>query len=166
MFIPILAFLILVAGVFLLTPAKLLASILRAVIPIGMIGIGILLIFARQALFGSITFFAGIAMLRKLREGNANKNSTVNTAENAQEASRLRTAALEVSLNTSQEVISGIVLAGSFENIELHTMKLNDLRKLRDEIHEDSKSCELLDSYLDGRFAGWRENTDPDIRAG
>ena len=75
-----------------------------------------------------------------------------------------RTAALEAELKGGVPV-DGVVLAGASEGAVLEEMNRQELLALRGEIAVDEQSRDLLDAYLDGRFADWREDAEPDADA-
>lgn len=75
--------------------------------------------------------------------------------------STVRTAALEMELDHDTGKLEGVVLAGSFEARQLGQMSLAELRGLYGELVSDFESRQLLETYLDGRFAGWREDAKP-----
>jgi hypothetical protein len=123
MLLPALAFLALLVGVFLVTPVKVLADILRSAVPIILVGFGALLIFAKQAGLGAMLFFAGIALWRRTRAAQSRAKAT--------EYSGKRTAALEVEIDSANQVQNGVVLAGRFEGHLLEDLTLDELQKLR-----------------------------------
>lgn len=53
---------------------------------------------------------------------------------------------------------SGMVLAGAFEGRKLTEMTRSQCEALyREALREDPEGARLLEAYLDGRFAGWRQ---------
>jgi len=80
--------------------------------------------------------------------------------------SRVRTAVLEMELDHDTGRLEGGVLAGKFEGKRLAEMTLEELLALRSELSGDSESLQLLETYLDGRFAVWRDNMKPDQDGG
>ncbi|WP_316861676.1 DnaJ domain-containing protein [uncultured Cohaesibacter sp.] len=82
--------------------------------------------------------------------------------------STVRTAALEMTLDHDTGIIIGQVLAGQFEGRELDSLSEADLCRLWQEVESDRESRDLLEAYLDGRRADWREsfNIDPTAREG
>ncbi|HWK12850.1 MAG TPA: DnaJ domain-containing protein [Rhizobiaceae bacterium] len=76
--------------------------------------------------------------------------------------SHVRTAALEMELDHDSGGLQGLVLAGRFEGRELAELDLPQLLALRQELAGDGESLQLLETYLDGRFAAWRDDTHPD----
>lgn len=73
--------------------------------------------------------------------------------------STVRTAALEMFLDHDSGGLEGVVLAGNFEGRELAELQFADLFDLYGELKSDSDSRQLLETYLDGRFPLWREDT-------
>jgi hypothetical protein len=72
--------------------------------------------------------------------------------------STARSAMLEVRLDHDSGAMSGSVLAGSFAGQALEQLSRPNCMKLRDElVRDDPDGAALLETYLDRRFAGWRE---------
>ena len=67
--------------------------------------------------------------------------------------STLRTAGLEMEINHKSGEMNGIVLVGKFEGRVLNDMSESELTKFLKEVAEDGQTLELLNTYLDGRFA-------------
>ncbi len=80
--------------------------------------------------------------------------------------STVRTAALEMLLDHDTGGLEGVVLAGNFEGRELADMQFADLFELYGELSSDSDSRQLLETYLDGRFPLWREDTNTQAGGG
>ncbi|MEJ1158765.1 DnaJ domain-containing protein [Prosthecomicrobium sp. N25] len=80
--------------------------------------------------------------------------------------STVRSAALEMELDHDSGIMSGRVLAGTFEGRDLARMSIADLKRLWREIREDAESRALLEAYMDRRDAFWREDLDGDTAAG
>ncbi|KQZ16724.1 molecular chaperone DnaJ [Mesorhizobium sp. Root552] len=116
---------------------------------------GTALLFARQPLWGGLILFMAIAWYsfaaRKRREKPANR-------------ALVRTAALEMETEHKTGKAEGLVLAGRQEGRTLSSMDLDELRRLHDELAADSESQKLLETYLDGRFPVWREDTQANRR--
>jgi hypothetical protein len=72
--------------------------------------------------------------------------------------SHVRTAALEMELDHDTGSLEGVVLAGSMEGRNLGDLSLEELLALRGELTSDAESLQLLETYLDGRFAAWRDD--------
>ncbi|MBO6716631.1 MAG: DnaJ domain-containing protein [Rhizobiaceae bacterium] len=131
-------------------PARLADSI-RFAGPIGLgaIGVGALLL-GRGGVAGmlwmiAMTWFLRARARRPVRRQPGNH-------------SHVRTAALEMELDHDTGSLDGVVLAGSMEGRSLGELSLPELLALRDELLSDAESLQLLETYLDGRFAAWRDD--------
>jgi hypothetical protein len=72
----------------------------------------------------------------------------------------VRTAALEMEVDHDTGVMEAMVLAGRSEGRALGQMSKSELMALHRELSTlDPESTQLLETYLDGRFPGWREHT-------
>jgi hypothetical protein len=76
--------------------------------------------------------------------------------------STVRTAAIEMELDHDTGQLDGVVLAGSKEGRRLHELSREELLSLCRELSADNESLQLLETYLDSRFPGWREDSDTD----
>jgi hypothetical protein len=86
------------------------------------------------------------------------------TQRSAGQASRVRTAFLEMELDHDTSRMQGRVLAGSCQGASLDALDAATLMKLLGEIDDDSR--DLLAAYLDRREPDWRERTQHDAGAG
>src|SRR5262249_48815002 len=86
------------------------------------------------------------------------------TQKSAGQASRVRTAFLEMELDHDTGRMQGRVLAGSYQGASLDTLDRATLMKLFTEIDEDSR--DLLAAYLDRREPGWRGHAQSEGSAG
>jgi hypothetical protein len=80
--------------------------------------------------------------------------------------STVRTAALEMELDHDTAGLEGIVLAGRFEGRELNTMSMEELIDMLAELSSDGESRQLIETYLDTRFAEWRASAYADAGDG
>jgi hypothetical protein len=85
------------------------------------------------------------------------------TQRGAGQASRVRTAFLEMELDHDSGRMTGHVLAGSHQGASLDALDRATLIKLLSEIDDDSR--DLLAAYLDRREPGWREGARRDAGA-
>ena len=85
------------------------------------------------------------------------------TQRSAGQASRVRTAFLEMELDHDTGRMTGHVLAGNYQGASLETLDRVNLIKLLSEIDDDSR--DLLAAYLDRREPGWREEARRDAGA-
>jgi hypothetical protein len=86
------------------------------------------------------------------------------TQRSAGQASRVRTAFLEMELDHDTGRMQGRVLAGSRQGASLDGLDAATLMKLLGEIDDDSR--DLLAAYLDRREPNWREHAQRDAGAG
>ncbi|THD44825.1 MAG: molecular chaperone DnaJ [Bradyrhizobium sp.] len=67
-------------------------------------------------------------------------------------------ASIEMRLDPTTGVMSGRVLAGPLQGRDLDTLTRADCLALRQDcLREDPEGARLLETYLDRRFAGWRQ---------
>ena len=149
----------LLGAAFLRMDARRIAGSMRLVGPIlvGVVGVGLLLL-GRAGLGGmlistALAWHLSGRMRRKARP-TPGKRSTV------------RTAALEMELDHDSASLEGVVLAGRFEGQELSHLELDQLLQLGADLSADPESMQLLETYLDGRFPGWREHAQTDMGGG
>jgi hypothetical protein len=86
------------------------------------------------------------------------------TQKSAGQASRVRTASLEMELDHDSGVMRGRVLTGRYQGTSLDALDVPTLINLLGEFDGDSR--DLLAAYLDRRNSGWRENMQHDAGAG
>ncbi len=127
---------------------------------LGLIGAVLLLLRGRvgfaAALAGMAASFAGWrafgpawTSFRTAGPGAGARSGRVSTA---------RSATIEMRLDHDSGVISGDVLAGVYAGKALEALSRPDLLGLRDELlRDDPDGANLLEAYLDRRFAGWRQ---------
>jgi hypothetical protein len=109
-------------------------------IPVGVFGLGLLGWMSLPATFGA------------------------RTQRSAGQASRVRTAFLEMELDHDTGAMGGRVLAGSHQGASLDALDRATLVNLLGEFDDDSRN--LLAAYLDRREPGWREHAQRDAGAG
>jgi hypothetical protein len=69
-----------------------------------------------------------------------------------------RSASIEMQLDQATGVMTGRVLAGPLQGRDLDTLTRSDCLALYDDCQrEDPEGARLLETYLDRRFAGWRQ---------
>ena len=102
-----------------------------------------LLVAARQLLPTLIRFFPMLASLKNRSAPGSGQNSTVETE------------ILRMQLDHDSGALEGVVLKGSYCDWRLADMDKTQLQELLDYCKsEDQNSVQLLESYLDQRFAG------------
>ena len=125
---------------------------------IGMIGALLLLLRGRvslaAAVAGMVASFAG------WRTPGAGSSPFRDAGRGARpgRASSARSAMIEMRLDLDTGAIAGKVLGGSYAGRALETLSRPELINLRQELErDDPEGVNLLEAYLDRRFAGWRE---------
>jgi hypothetical protein len=125
---------------------------------IGMIGALLLLLRGRvslaAAVAGMVASFAG------WRTPGAGSSPFRDAGRGARpgRASSARSAMIEMRLDLDTGAIAGSVLGGSYAGRALETLSRPELINLRQELErDDPEGVNLLEAYLDRRFAGWRE---------
>jgi hypothetical protein len=86
------------------------------------------------------------------------------TQKSTGQASRVRTAFLDMQLDHDTGTMHGTVLAGRYQGASLDALNRDALISLFGEIDADSR--DLLATYLDRREPGWREHAQADAAAG
>jgi hypothetical protein len=72
--------------------------------------------------------------------------------------STARSAMIEMRLDHDSGVMSGVVFAGAQAGKAIEALSRPELLNLREELlRDDPQGANLLEAYLDRRFAGWRE---------
>lgn len=104
----------------------------------------------------------GIGMFLPNFLKSATRPSTLGGPGASGRRSTVRSAALEMELDHDSGVMSGRVLAGTFEGHELARLSIADLKRLWREVRGDPESRALLEAYMDRRDAFWREDLDGD----
>ncbi len=151
--------LLLLAVAFARVDAAKMADALRLILPILLAGSGILLTVIGRVAIGSTLIMAGLGLYGALQ-----RRKSVRTKRG--QKSTVRTAAVEMELDHDTGKLEGVVLAGSKEGRQLHTLSREELMTLCTEFSGDEESLQLLEAYLDSRFPGWRENGDTDAGSG
>jgi DnaJ-like protein len=77
--------------------------------------------------------------------------------------STARSAMIEMTLDHDSGVMTGVVLAGAYAGRPVEALSRPEHLALRDELsRDDPDGVNLLEAYLDRRFAGWREADEGD----
>lgn len=127
---------------------------------------GLVLTFAGRVGLGLAAFALAYSILAGRRFGAPFGMFGLGSAPSGGQRSQVRSAALEMELDHDTGHMTGRVLAGRFEGRDLDDLDESDLQDLAREIEGDDESLALLEAYFDRRFPGWREDVDPDERAG
>ena len=128
----------------------------------GVIGLlGALLLLSRgrvgiaAAVAGMAASFAG---WRSFGPGTSFFRPTAAGGPRRGRVSTARSATIEMRLDHDTGAMTGVVLAGSYAGRSLDALSRPDLIRLREELRgDDPNGLNLLETYLDRRFAGWRE---------
>ncbi|MCB1507969.1 MAG: DnaJ domain-containing protein [Hyphomicrobiaceae bacterium] len=113
---------------------------------------GVLLVTGRAALAAPLAAFAGMLLKRGFK-GEAADASTGRS-------SSVRSVFLAMTLDHDSGDVDGTVLKGRFAGRSLSGLGRSDLMAFRQEVLDEGDSLRLLESYLDRRFSGWREDAD------
>ncbi len=81
-------------------------------------------------------------------------------------APAMRSPWLELRLGKNAANTDGTILAGEFEGRVLSSLGEEQLQAIHARLGEDTESRALLETYLDGRAPGWRQNADAHIDDG
>jgi hypothetical protein len=81
-------------------------------------------------------------------------------------APAMRSPWLELRLGKNAGKTDGTILAGEFEGRLLSTLSGEQIATIHAQLGEDAESGALLETYLDGRTPGWRQNADAHIDKG
>lgn len=139
-------------------PKKLSRAIaLAGPVLLGLAGIALLLVgratIGLMLLTGAVGWWSSGRLSRGRRSGTANRST-------------VRTAALEMILDHESGTLEGMVLAGPFEGRMLADLAMPDLMRLHAALETDAESRQLLETYLDGREPGWRDDAQANGSAG
>jgi hypothetical protein len=104
----------------------------------------------------------GLGLLGWLPFGPA--GFSARTQRSSGQASRVRTAFLELELDHDSGAMRGTILSGSRQGASLDDLSVETLAGLVSEFDEESRA--LLVAYLDRRDAGWREHAQTDASTG
>lgn len=140
-----------------------LARISRYVIAFGLIGLGGLLVVARQFFLGVPVLAVGIAALFRGRIGGLDLGAG---RKSEGKASRVASRFVEASLDHDSGRLGGRVIEGTFAGRGLDDLDEADLMALLREASADPDSAALVEAYLDRRFPLWREDGQEDAGAG
>jgi hypothetical protein len=78
-------------------------------------------------------------------------------------ASRMRSAAVEIDIDSRGNVVAGRIIAGRFAGRDLASLSADEVGRLLGELATaDPRGSGLLEAYLDRRRPGWREHLNAD----
>ncbi|HEY1782467.1 MAG TPA: DnaJ domain-containing protein [Roseiarcus sp.] len=133
---------------------------------IGMIGALLLVLRGRVGLAAALaSMVANFAGWRTPAAGSSAFRD-VGAGARPGRASTARSPMIEMRLDHDTGAMTGKVLAGAYAGRAVETLSRPELSSLRQELgRDDPDGVNLLEAYLDRRFAGWRE-ADQDQRQG
>jgi hypothetical protein len=129
---------------------------------LGMIGALLLLLRGRiglaAALANMVASFAGWRTMGGASAGPSAAFRDVGAGARGGRASAARSAMIEMRLDHASGAMTGRVLSGAYAGRAVETLSRPELMSLRRELaRDDPDGVNLLEAYLDRRFAGWRE---------
>lgn len=145
--------------VILTQPAHRSAALLVNGGPVLLIVAGVLLTLFRRGVIGVPLIFIGVTWWRRTRglrpiQSPGGRKSTV------------RSSTLEMELDHDTGELDGRVLTGSMQGARLSSLKEEELLSLYREIHSDSESAALLESYLERYHHGWQDRAESSYSSG
>jgi hypothetical protein len=126
---------------------------------LGMIGALFLLLRGRIGLAAALAnVVANFAGWRTTTGAGSSPFRNVGAGARPGRASTARSAMIEMRLDHSSGAMTGRVLAGAYAGRGVESLSRPELLSLRQELQrDDPDGVNLLEAYLDRRFAGWRE---------
>lgn len=144
-----------------LEPSALVRAI-RYLVGFGLIIVGVVLSLVGRVAIGVFLIAGGISALTRGRIGPLDFGSHKRTAGSA---STVRSAYLEMRLDHDSGRLTGRVRRGTQAGRRLDDLDEVTLRGLIGEVAADGDSVALLETYLDRRIPGWRDNVEFDDAA-
>ena len=139
-----------------LSPADAAKIARKGGVAIGVLGIVLLALRGSFGIAGAIL----AAVLGAKGAGNpfANAFSGAGFRSQAPRVSTVRSATIEMRLDLDSGAMSGVALAGPYQGRALDSLARPDCLNLyRSCVRDDPEGATLLETYLDRRFAGWRD---------
>ena len=142
-----------IAAILLTTPPERIASAMRMAPPFALLASGAGLTLIGRISLGLPLLLFGFTLWRR------NRNISVGGARTGRR-STVRSAMFEMQLDHESGEMDGTVLTGRHEGASLSSLSEQDLLDLLRMTGQDSESAALLETYLDRRMPGWREDAD------
>jgi hypothetical protein len=141
-----------------LSPADAARLMRKGGFALGALGFLLLLLRGRFGLLGTLaSAFLGAAM----KGGShpfAGAFRSAGIGAGGARISRARSATIEMTLDIDTGAVDGVALAGAFQGRSLSSLARPDCLALyRTCLADDPEGATLLETYLDRRFAGWRD---------
>jgi hypothetical protein len=140
---------------FLKTPPADLARRLRIAGGVALLLVAVGLVVLRQFALAVPVGFAGYIILR--RQAGVRRMGPVGPS-----SSSVRSAGLDMGLDHETGEMDGEVLAGRHAGRRLSDLQMRELLEVGDDLKGDAESLRLLESYLDRRHPGWRDDVEAD----
>jgi hypothetical protein len=141
-----------------LTPADAARIVRKGGFALGLIGMLLLLLRGSFGIFGAIASLAFGAAAKRGTNPFAQGFRAAGFGANRARVSTARSATIEMRLDLDTGAMSGAVIAGPYQGRELDSLARPDcLRLFEISGRDDPEGATLLETYLDRRFAGWRE---------
>lgn len=141
-------------------PAKL-ARTLKLSFAFLCLGIGLASVLAGRIGLGSILFGAGIAAFGAAFKAERTGRRRWHRPK-FEGTKPLRSRFVEIWQEEENGAIKGTVLEGTYRSRQLEDLSRAELLSLLREARGDRASRQLVEAYLDSRFAGWREDFQSD----
>jgi hypothetical protein len=139
---------------FLNTPPADLARRVRMSGGVALMLLGVVLLFFRQFALAMALGIAGFVLLRRW--------SAPRPMGPTGQTSSVRSAGLDMMLDHATGEMDGRVLAGRHEGRRLSELTLPELIEVGEDFSGDPESLRLVESYLDRRHPGWRDDVQAD----
>jgi len=141
-----------------LSPADAARIVRKGGFALGLVGLLLLLLRGSFGIFGAI---ASLALGAAVKGGTNPFTQAFRAAGFGGQRARVsvaRSATIEMRLDLDTGVMSGAAIAGPFQGRALESLARPDCLRLYEICrHDDPEGATLLETYLDRRFAGWRE---------
>ncbi len=129
------------------------ADVLHTAGPVVLMVVAVVLLLAGRVALSGVAFSAALGWFMSGRRRRAARPTPG-------KVSTVRTAALEMELDHETGGLEGLVLVGRFEGRTLGDLSIEELRDLHQALAGDQESLQLLETYLDGRVPGWRDDAE------
>jgi DnaJ domain len=141
-------------AILLTTPPERIASAMRMAAPFALLASGAGLTLIGRVSLGLPLLVFGFTLWRR------NRNIGAIGRAGSGRKSTVRSAMFEMQLDHESGEMDGTVLTGRHEGSSLSSLSEQELMEMLRQTGQDAESAALLETYLDRRFPGWRENAD------
>ncbi|MCB2214979.1 DnaJ domain-containing protein [Desulfofustis glycolicus] len=135
------------------TPPEKSAAVIVSLLPLSLVGVGVLLTLLGRGVIGVPMTLIGLSWWQRKR--------AVQRAGGGRrgQRSRVQTGALDMELDHDTGDMDGQVRGGQFSGSRLSQLGRKDLMTLYAELSGDAESRAVLEAYLDRRFPDWRADS-------